>query len=197
MKQELVKKFLDADRDTVDIADELPCILVEGPDRVGKSTIAKALSDVVKLPLFKFADEAQIFKKGQNGALAFDFGLTGFIKQTGFRFISDRSYVSEWVYATAFDRKTDWDLLERIDSAHADIGTKILYLWSSTVPGEIDELVPQDKYWQVKSTYDKFCDWTRCEIVDYDVDRTSSFGFTAARTATDLYACLDLLRIVA
>lgn len=185
-----------AGQDMLGLCNEMPCVLVEGPDRVGKSTITAKLSELTGMPVFKCRQEQEIFRSGQRGALMFDYGLVDFLRQTGFRFISDRSYVSEWVYANAFDRDTDWDLLDRIDEAHFNLGSKILYLYSSVVPGEIDELVPPEKYWLVKSWYDRFVSWTSCEVVSYDVDRTLGLGMTPERTAADTLACCDLLKIV-
>lgn len=152
-------------------------IIVEGPDRVGKTTIVKHLSQWMYLPAFKAPSEKIIFKEGGRQSLVFDYTLTHFLAQTGHRFISDRSYPSECVYSKVFERDTDWDLLNRIDEAHSSIGTTILYLYSSTEPTEKDDLVPDGMYWTVKERYDWFRDWTDCRVVSYDTaDMLKAFG---------------------
>lgn len=167
-------------------------ILVEGPDGVGKTTISRALGERLGLPVFKFPDEAKVFRTGQDGWLKFDLGLTYFLDQTDQHFISDRSYVSEFVYAHAFDRDTNWDMIERIDEMHSRLGTTILYLYSSVQPAEIDELVPPEKYWHVKSWYDKFCNWTSCRVIKFDTEPNSQLD-SVSRLLGDVEGCLKLL----
>lgn len=145
-----------------------PNIMVVGPDGVGKTTIVEELSERLGIPSFKFPSEQEVFRKGQRGQLLFDLGLAHFLQQTGLRYISDRGYPCEWVYAGVFDRETDVDTLRTIDQKHAEIGTKILYLYSSVLPEEKDELVPDEFYFKVKNGYDRFVCWTQCRVYQYD-----------------------------
>lgn len=149
-----------------------PSILVVGPDGAGKTTIVEELSTRLGIPSFKFPAEAAVFKQGQQDQLLFDLGLVHFLTQTGLRFISDRAYPCEWVYAGVFGRETDTELLHTIDQLHASIGTKILYLYSSVVPEERDELVAPEYYWKVKEGYDRFMDWTDCRIYPWDTAKS-------------------------
>lgn len=146
----------------------IPSILVIGPDRVGKTTVVSHISRKLGLPSFKCPAEKRIFKLGGRDTLAFDYTLTHFLNQTRFRFISDRAYPCEWVYSKVFGRETDEELLKMIDEMHETLNTKILYLYSSVAPSEEDDLVPSEKYWDVKNTYDEFCKWTRCEVTAMD-----------------------------
>jgi hypothetical protein len=95
----------------------------------------------------------------------FDYNLTHFLRQTGHRFVSDRGYPCEWVYSSVFGRETDLPLLRMIDRAHADLGTRILYLYSSVPPFEDDDIVPRDRYGDIQDEYDEFCRWTECDSV--------------------------------
>lgn len=133
-----------------------PSIIVEGPDRVGKTTVVGHISKMLHAPAFKCPSEKQIFKEGGLHSLAFDYTLTHFLKQTNYRFVSDRGYPSEYVYSKVFDRETSVELLTRIDDAHRELGTKIVYLYSSVEPTEKDDLVPDGMYWTVKGAYDYF-----------------------------------------
>lgn len=145
-----------------------PSIMVVGPDGVGKTTICEELSTRLGIPTFKFPKEADVFRHGAGSQLTFDLGLAYFMEQTGLRYISDRGYPCEWVYSGVFDRVTDHETLWAIDDVHARIGTKILYLYSSVLPEEKDELVPDEFYWKVKDGYDQFMKWTDCRVYSYD-----------------------------
>jgi energy-coupling factor transporter ATP-binding protein EcfA2 len=145
-----------------------PSILIVGPDGVGKTTICKHLSDITGIATFKCPAEKQIFRDGGRQSLVFDYTLTHFLHQTGHRFLSDRSYPCEWVYAKVFERETDATLLGRIDDAHANLGTRILYVYSSVLPFQEDDIVPMERYWDVKRTYDDFCEWTGCRVTAVD-----------------------------
>lgn len=146
-----------------------PSVLIVGPDGVGKTTVARRMSELTGIPTFKCPSEKRIFREGGRSSLAFDYTLTHFLEQTGFRFISDRGYPCEWVYSRVFGRETDTPLLEDIDIAHARLGTVILYLYASVQPSEPDELVPSEMYWPVKRGYDDFAEmWTDCTVVQYD-----------------------------
>jgi hypothetical protein len=133
-----------------------PSIIVVGPDRVGKTTLVGHMSEILGVPSFKCPAEKKIFREGGRSSLAFDYTLTNFLGQTGYRFISDRGYPCEWVYSRVFKRETDMDLLGRIDVMHAAMGTRILYVHSSEPPREEDDLVPADRYWDVVRGYDDF-----------------------------------------
>lgn len=138
-----------------------PSILVEGPDGVGKTTVCAHMSEMTGIPVFKAPSEKQIFREGGRQSLAFDHTLVSFLEQTGYRFISDRCYISELVYSKVFGRETDMGLLRLIDNAHARLGTRVLYLYSSELPAREDDLVPAEKYWDVKAAYDAvFEEWS-------------------------------------
>lgn len=168
-----------------------PSIIVIGPDGVGKTTIAAKMSELAHIPTFKCPTEKTIFFDGGRQSLTFDYTLTHFLKQTKTRFISDRGYPCEWVYSQVFKRETDHFLLTEIDNAHSQLGTKILYMYSSVQPTEPDDIVPSDQYWNVKAAYDEFCLRTKCEIVRYDTAGSLHMG--QERALFDTKRCMELL----
>lgn len=173
-----------------------PNILVVGPDRVGKTTVVAHMSRLTGIPSFKCPAEKQIFRQGGRSSLSFDYTLTHFLSQTRHRFISDRAYPCEWVYSRVFGRETDDDLLTLIDQAHANIGTRILYLYSSVAPTEEDDLVPSEKYWDVKRTYDQFCAYTACRVTRVDTaDMLEAFKNDWDTSFELSRRCLDLMEI--
>src|SRR5205814_6517773 len=97
-----------------------------------------------------------------------DYMMTHFMEQTGVRFVSDRGHPCELVYSSVFDRETDMDMLAMIDTRHALLGTRILYLYSSVMPFEEDDVVPSERYHEIRDTYDEFAGWTECNVTAMD-----------------------------
>lgn len=148
---------------------KMPSLLVVGPDRVGKTTLVKHMSEMTGMPAFKCPSEKEIFRHGGRSSLVFDYTLTHFLQQTDFRFISDRAYPCEWVYSQVFDRETDGELLKRIDEAHAKMGTIIIFVQSSEPPKEEDDLVAKEDYQKIRLKYQQFAQfWTQCQVITVD-----------------------------
>ncbi len=171
-----------------------PSVIVIGPDGVGKTTVVAKMHELTGIPTFKSPGEKRIFREGGRSSLAFDYNMTFFLGQTGFRFISDRGYPCEWVYSRVFKRDTDTQLLELIDTGHSIIGTKILYLYASVQPTEPDDIVPADKYWDVKDAYDRFAEWTSCELVKYDTAQSLHLKGNE-RAMFDTTSCMEMLKM--
>lgn len=174
-----------------------PSILVVGPDGVGKTTLVKKMSEMTSMPTFKCPSEKQIFKSSGAESLHFDYMLTYFIEQTGVSFISDRAYICEAAYSAVFNRKTNNELLDEIDKRHCKLGTKILYLYSSVQPFEEDDIVPSEKYFDVKLAYDYLFDkWCRCECLRIDTARMLK-EYKDGKDISTVFAmdCLELMNI--
>jgi GTPase SAR1 family protein len=143
-------------------------VIVVGPDGVGKTTVVKELSRRLKIPSFKCPSEKEIFRTGGRSSLVFDYTLTHFLRQTGFSFVSDRGHPCEWVYSSVFGRETDMEMLSMIDTQHALLGTRVLYLYSSVLPFEEDDIVPSERYYDIRDAYDNFMGWTECNVTAMD-----------------------------
>jgi len=175
-----------------------PSILVEGPDCVGKTTLCKQMSELTGIPVWKCPAEKDIFRGGAGGvSLWFDLHLANLLDQTAYRIISDRSFLSEAVYAQVFGRQTDAELLDVIELRHYNIGTKVLYVHSSELPHQEDDLVPKERYWDVKRAYDAYL--TDCLLEAVAVDTASMLR--AYREGGDIsrdvaLSCLSLLGVV-
>ena len=173
----------------------LPSIIVVGPDGVGKTTLVQGLSKALDIPSFKCPSEKEIFRTGGRSSLAFDYTMTHFLEQTGFRFVSDRGYPCEWVYSSVFERETDMDLLGLIDTQHAMLGTRILYLYSSVIPFEEDDIVPMDRYADIRDAYDNFVDWTKCQVTAMDTAEMLTDFHVHGRDTSGLFATQTIERM--
>lgn len=147
-------------------------ILVEGPDGVGKSEIAAALSMRLNVGLFKAPTEKMNWADGTfKQSLAFDALLPSFIEQADVNVVCDRSYVSEWVYSAVFERETDLDLIRKIDDEFARIGAIVIVCTSENVESlRDDDLVAREKFTQLRDQYLRFLDLTSCDTISIVTD---------------------------
>lgn len=148
-------------------------ILFEGPDGVGKTSIARGLSQATGIPYFKMNSEHDNWRKGKfREALEFDQTyLTQFLKQVRCSVIIDRAWPSEWVYSKVFKRETNHDILYQLDKEWADLGARIIIPWREDYSkNREDELVPKDKLKSIHDAYFDFIDWTACDTIPVNVD---------------------------
>lgn len=172
-----------------------PSVIVIGPDGVGKTTIVRRLSQMLGIPSFKCPSEKQIFRSGGKTSLTFDSTLVHFLEQTRFRFISDRGYPCEFSYSYVFGRETDIDLLRSIDTHHASLGTKILYLYSSILPFEEDDIVPMKRYSDIRNAYDNFVGWSECHVTAMDTAEMLTEYHVNKRDVSGLFAAQAIERM--
>lgn len=78
-------------------------IIVEGIDRIGKTTLCNALSERLNLPIYK---EEGVYKKSQEGNMRSQMALLGLCEVTKCNVIFDRLFTSEFVYGI-IDRQND------------------------------------------------------------------------------------------
>lgn len=137
-------------------------VIFGGPDRCGKTSIAKALSKSALIPYFKpskqrdiSVNDPSLFKKQTTYG---EPKLFDFLMQTKHSAIMDRSFVCDWVYSKAFDRDTDWEMIDLLDQGYAKLGAILVLTlrksyegWADDANERIDSarLVQLDKlYWQ-------------------------------------------------
>jgi len=152
-------------------------IMFEGPDTCGKTNIAKALSDRIKIPYFKnkaewanFETTPDYFVKClQYGDLGF---FSQYLAQTGASVILDRSWPSEWVYSRVFARPTNRTALQDIDRVYSSLGARIIVPIRSDYTRKIDQFdaITPEKLVELHSAYMDFCDWTSCKTLILNVD---------------------------
>jgi hypothetical protein len=151
-------------------------IIFEGPDKCGKTEIARALSKRLGIPYFKNPNESRAFKHDNDyfvNALVYgDSFFYEFLKQTGTSVILDRSYPSEWVYSKEFDRDTSEQMLKYIDKLACEAGAVIISPYRTTYSGIVDEEsgIKEDMLLKLDVRYLSFLNWTQCPTLRLCVD---------------------------
>ncbi len=148
-------------------------IIFEGPDGVGKTEIATALSQHLSIPYFRMGSQHNNWRKGKfKEALEFDQTyISEFLVQTNFDVIIDRAYPSERVYSDVFKRETNHSVLKDVDEKFASIGaTIIILLRRDYTNSRDDDLVSSDKLVALHNSYVAFASWTKCNVMQVYVD---------------------------
>ena len=153
-------------------------IIFEGPDKVGKTEIAKEYASRLGLKYFKNGDEGKNFLDSNSyyvNLLRYaDPYFLSYLKQTETSIVLDRHFPSEWVYSIAFKRKTDMDALTRTDEMLADMGAQIVICYRLSYQGREDDLFPDkinsSMLENLHNLYITFSEWTKCHVHFLNVD---------------------------
>lgn len=110
-------------------------VLFGGPDRCGKTTIAKELSRRLHVPYFKPRNQTTLARKGPEvfrlQTVWGETKLADFMSQTGASAVIDRGVPCDWVYTRFFGRHYTWDLKDvsewndavtQVDEEYASMG---------------------------------------------------------------------------
>lgn len=150
---------------------------LEGPDKVGKSEIAKELSQCTGTPVFKNTGEWSTDLKDssyfKNLLVYGGTFLIDFLQQTKTDVILDRHYPSEWVYSQYFGRETEMAVLKKIDEKFWDLGGKIVICRRKNYDGIQDDLhhyIDAGVLVKLDALYEEFAKWTKCDVYTLWVD---------------------------
>jgi thymidylate kinase len=132
-------------------------IILEGHDKSGKSTIAKALSAELNIPIFKAKREKYWWDPMVN-ILYFVEGIMQFIEQSGTSVILDRWVPSDFVYSTLFKRDISFTKIWDIDSRLADLDALLVVCYKTKEAFVEDE---EDADFITMADYDKMTDLYR------------------------------------
>ncbi len=146
-------------------------IIVEGPDRVGKTHIVDFLSNKLEIPKFKrnlkgfseydFFDEPDAFANAVKYDQTY---IVDFLRQTECSVIFDRSYPSEWVYSKVFKRKSEELLLELIDHEFSLLNTKLIVCLKENYGKYQDKIeAVNENILEIDKMYNRFSNWTYCD----------------------------------
>lgn len=160
------------------MSDKQQIIFFIGPDKTGKTNIAKALAVCLNVPYFKASSEHTSFCSKRelfiNQLRYADMRVFDLINQTKLSVIFDRGYPCEYVYSKVTKRDTDHAMLRAEDDAYASIDAKIIFCYRSSYDGlcdDIDETINSDKLKELSDEYFAFVDtYTKCKVLKLCVD---------------------------
>lgn len=152
-------------------------IILDGPDRSGKTNIGTALAQKINHTYYKNKAEWSADLRDEHffkNVLVFGGVLfNDFICAVKPNVIIDRCYPSEWVYSRVFGRATDSSALEMIDRDYAAAGGVIILCRRRSYAGLCDDLhtyVDSKKLEQIDAAYQEFSTWTKCPVLNLWVD---------------------------
>jgi len=143
-------------------------IIIDGPEKVGKTTISRELSKRINIPYFKrsisgFTEKSLFLDKFSfKEATKYDQTyIIDFLKQTNYSIIFDRCYPSEWVYSKVFGRERDEKILSLIDQEYSLLNTYIL-IFLRKIYKYNDDIIKIEKLPLIHKEYINFSQWTKC-----------------------------------
>jgi thymidylate kinase len=148
-------------------------LILEGPDRCGKTEIGKALSKQYFMSYFKNHREHENFTNQTFLGTAFVEAayIIDMLKQVEFKdfgIIFDRHMPSEYVYSKVYNRPTHEESIWKIDKELADLGAVILYCTKTTYKEFEDEVITLDKIETIKQYYEEYFKHTKMRVIRLD-----------------------------
>lgn len=152
-----------------------------GPDRCGKTEIAKATARRLNVPYFKASSEHDSYLSSKvtrreaflNQLRYADPRVFDVLKQSGHSLVFDRGFPCEWVYSRVFDRETDPTMLRHMDEMWSTIDARVVFCHRSSYEGIVDDLDPKITARVLRDIhveYENFFVWSRCRHLSLNVD---------------------------
>lgn len=144
-------------------------IILEGCEKVGKTSIGKRLSEVLDVPYFKNSNEHTHFFDEDIARYRFldQLYIYDFLKQTGYSVILDRAFPSDIVYTQVF-RNHDQKLIDTlydIDRKFSSLDTFVIYFRKH---GNLvkDEIINKENFVHIRNEYNIFLQNTKCNTME-------------------------------
>lgn len=122
-------------------------LIIDGPDKVGKSTVIQLLAKELNLPVIKMKDMPKFFKKNPEEASEIFNKTVAQFKDSSF--IMDRGFPSSVVYSYAYGRDYPLGYLDEIED---DLAPTIVILYRKT-PRAKDDIVSDRMYVKIRRAY--------------------------------------------
>ena len=140
-------------------------IIIDGIDKVGKTTIAAALSKEIGIPVFKRKN----VKKNYDFIVDLFYSIESylqFLEQTRYSVIFDRLYPSEYAYSRALGRITSLAKIIDIDKRFSALGAYMIILNKSIDKHLNDEIIPIELYDKINDGFMTFVNkYTFCKTL--------------------------------
>jgi|WetSurMetagenome_2_1015567.scaffolds.fasta_scaffold01141_11 thymidylate kinase len=134
-------------------------IILEGPDRSGKTEIGLELTKIINCSYFKnHYDVKNFYGTGDHyiSVISEMFYLLNFLEQVPLKnknLILDRFHLTEWAYANAYRRKTNKTLLKELDKKLTDFNSVVIYCYKNNYVNFDDDHVNINMIDKIKDSY--------------------------------------------
>ena len=152
-------------------------IIFGGPDRCGKTTIAKELSKVIGVPYFKPTNQREFAMKDPSVfELQTRWGETklyDFLKQTHHSAIMDRSFVCDYAYSKVLGRNTAWSTIDALDEAYAELDALLVLTLRKSYAGRADDewkIINEEKLKRLDEAYRHYAMATKMRYIILETD---------------------------
>jgi len=136
---------------------------MEGPDRCGKTTIAKYLAKVYNLEYWRYSNVDETLRRNPDHwkyILRYYYSeipeFAKMLENQGSGLILDRNYITEWVYSKLFKRDTYPIILADLESQYAELGAVTIYCTKKKYDDFEDEFVTKNQIDEIKELYENY-----------------------------------------
>jgi deoxyadenosine/deoxycytidine kinase len=146
----------------------------EGPDCVGKTTIAKELCERHGY-IYHTVDNDSFFRDKKTDyfiqLLRHHYAnLPKLAAQCRPGIVFDRNYISEAVYSCIFHRYTDGILIKRLDNVYRKLGAVVIFCYKNTYKEYDDKYVSQDAIKDVMYEYQNYFFKSKLPVLRLDTE---------------------------
>lgn len=144
-------------------------IIMEGHDMAGKTHIAEALSKKLTVPIVKIKRHEKWFDPMMDLIYAGETHCQ-IAEQTGYSFIYDRLYPSEYAYSRAYGRVTSHEKIMNLDERYAAMDALIVVCYKDPKAYQEDDkaIIEVSKYDSLTMWYKEFKKITKCKFLMLD-----------------------------
>jgi len=135
-------------------------LIIEGSDKVGKSTVCRLLSEKLGIPVIKMKDMPRFFKK--NPEEASEVYNKTIVQFKDFSFIQDRGFPSSIVYSIYYNRRYPIDYI--VHEISPELKAKVFILNSKSRCA--DEIVTPTEQDELREIYNNFARIYGWNIID-------------------------------
>lgn len=142
---------------------------MEGADMMGKTSIGAALSNKLDVPIVKMTRSEKWFDPMIDLMYAGETHCQ-LAQQTGYDFIYDRLFPSEYAYSRAYQRSTSHEKIISIDARYAKMGALVVVCFKDPKAYQEDDkgIIDVAKYSQLTEWYKEFKKLSKCEVLMLD-----------------------------
>jgi len=151
-------------------------IILEGPDRAGKSFLGKIFHSIFDIPYYH--GERSPASREELKTRAFEVAkiemqqMYDILKQTGISLVIDRWHLSELVYGKVYGRQIDENFIWDMDEKLADLGAVVVYVSMPLEALKIrwgeEKIVEFNEIQEIISQYERALKKSKCKIVHYN-----------------------------